>query len=157
MLQQPPNKPNDVIDLLIESVQQVVERADENGVMQRVIEPDNESLYFKTQLINSAAFASCVLKLRWLKNLGTEAYYNMCFERAQVIEKQLDNWYKGYKYSFDAKSSETLRDKHNTQSSLIHIMNRNHMERSITLKGEMGKSMMDGIMGRESQKEDPQN
>lgn len=153
MLQQSPTKANDAIDLLIESVQQVTERIDENGQKQITIEPDNESLWMKTQLVNSP-FAGFILKLRFLRDLADAAKYNMCEARAKVIQSQILDIYKSYKYSIDAKSSETLRDKNNSQSSLFHIVTQNKMERAVTLKGEMSKSLGASIMGREAQREE---
>jgi hypothetical protein len=156
VLQQAPDKVNDLISLLLEAANEIVERKDENGQFQQVVIPDSESIWMQTKMVNSPTFARYVLKLRDLYDLGMAAGDYMCAERATVIQKQVIGKYKSHKYSIDAKSSETLRDKHNSQSSLNHIILRQHQERSVTVKGEAGKSMMDGIMGREAQKEEQQ-
>ena len=73
--------------------------------------------------------------------------------RAVVMTQQIMAIGASFRRSMDAKSSESLRDKLNTQSTLIDKLNRTKSERAITLKGEMKKSFMDGMLGREGQRE----
>jgi hypothetical protein len=140
-----PKQPSDVIDLLFEAVQEIHQKKDENGQMKNVIEPDNESLYWRTLLINNPNFGGCVLEIKKWENLMRTAKDNMCSEVAEVIYKQGMDIAKGYKYAFAGKSSETIRDKHNSQSSLTHLLQRNHMEKTVTLdekvKGGLAKSL----------------
>ena len=151
MLQEGPSKANDLIDLLTEAAQLVVE-TDENGVKKKEIIPDNESLWMQTKMVNSPTFARYILKLRDLYDLAANAKDNMCAERAKVISDQILAKYKSHKYSIDSKSSETLRDAHNTQPSLNHLVVKQHTDRSITLKEEAGRSLADSLLGREKQK-----
>lgn len=152
MLQEGPSKANDLIDLLTEAAQLVVE-TEENGVKKKEIIPDNESLWMQTKMVNSPTFARYILKLRELYDLAANAKDNMCAERAKVISDQILAKYKSHKYSIDSKSSETLRDAHNSQSSLNHIILRQHQERSITIKEQAKSSLGDSIMGREKQQQ----
>ena len=151
MLQEGPSKANDLIDLLTEAAQLVVE-TDENGVKKKEIIPDNESLWMQTKMVNSPTFARYILKLRDLYDLAANAKDNMCAERAKVISEQILAKYKSHKYSIDSKSSETLRDAHNTQPSLNHLIVKQHTDKSITLKEEAGRTLADSLMGREKQK-----
>lgn len=151
MLQEGPSKANDLIDLLTEAAQLVVE-TEENGVKKKEIIPDNESLWMQTKMVNSPTFARYILKLRDLYDLAANAKDNMCAERAKVISDQILAKYKSHKYSIDSKSSETLRDAHNTQPSLNHLVVKQHTDRSITLKEEAGRSLADSLLGREKQK-----
>jgi hypothetical protein len=140
-----PKQPSDLIDLLFEAVQEINQAPDENGQMQNVIEPDNESLYWRTLLINNPNFGGCVLEIKKWENLMRTAKDNMCEEVAAVLLRQGMAIAKGYKYAFAGKSSETLRDKHNAQSSLTHILQRNHVEKTVTVdekvKGGLAKSL----------------
>lgn len=77
-------------------------------------------------------------------------------QRAEVMSNQIMDIVTSYKRSTDAKSSESLRDKHNTQSTLIDKINRGKIERAITLKGEAKASMMDGFMGKDGNREEEQ-
>lgn len=151
MLQEGPSKPNDLIDLLTEAAQLVIE-TEENGIKKKEIVPDSESLWMQTKMVNSPTFARYILKLRELYDLAANAKDNMCAERAKVLEEQILAKYKSHKYSIDAKSSETLRDAHNSQNSLNHIIVKQHTDRSITMKEEAGRAFGDMIMGREKQK-----
>ena len=151
VLQEGPAKANDLIDLLTEAAQLVVE-TEENGVKKKEIIPDNESLWMQTKMVNSPTFARYILKLRDFYDLAANAKDNMCEERAKVIADQILAKYKSHKYSIDSKSSETLRDAHNTQPSLNHLVVKQHTDRSITLKEEAGRSVGDMLMGREKQK-----
>lgn len=151
MLQEGPSKANDLIDLLTEAAQLVVE-TEENGIKKKEIIPDNESLWMQTKMVNSPTFARYILKLRELYDLAANAQHNMCAERAKVVSDQIIAKYKSHKYSIDSKSSETLRDAHNSQPSLNHLVVKQHTDRSITMKEEAGRSVGDMLMGREKQK-----
>lgn len=151
MIPQAPKQPNDVIDLLIESVQRIQEIEDEHGHTKRVLEPDNESLYWRTLLINNPNFGGCVLEVKNWQSLAEEAFDNMCAEPALILRKQMLDKANGYKHAFASKSSETIRDKHNSQSSLTHILQRNHMEKTVTLENKVKKGGLQalGIGGRD--------
>ena len=153
MLQQAPDKVNDLISLLLEAANEVVEKKDENGQLQQVVIPDSESIWMQTKMVNSPTFARYILKLRDLYDLGMAAGDYMCADRAIVIQKQVIGKYKSHKYSIDAKSSETYKDPHNTQDSLVHIISKNKIVRQYDVKGERSQSFIDGILHRDSQKD----
>ena len=67
--------------------------------------------------------------------------------------KQILDIVMAYRYSVDAKSSESRRDKHNTQSTLIDRLLRYKVEKQYTLKDEGKKAFFDGFLGREKDKE----
>jgi hypothetical protein len=150
-----PRQPNDVIDLLCESVQQVKERYDENGNMQLILEPDNESLYWRTMLINNPNFGGCVLEVKNWQGIADSAEDNMCVEPARILKRQMLAISDGYKYAFASKSSETIRDRNNSQSSLTHILQRNHMEKTVTIEDKMKKGLGEsiGLGGRDDQQQ----
>lgn len=141
MIPHSPKQPSDVIDLLFEAVQEIKQKKDENGQMVNVIEPDNESLYWRTLLINNPNFGGCVLEIKKWENLMRTAKDNMCSEVAAIIFEQGMAIAKGYKYAFAGKSSETIRDKTNSQASLTHLLQRQHIEKSITIDEKVKKGL----------------
>ena len=151
MLQNNQDNPTNLIDLLTEAAQIVIESSDENGRAKKEIIPDTESLWMQTKMVNSPTFARYILKLRNLYDLAENAKDNMCAERAETIKAQILAQYKSHKYSIDSKSSETLRDAHNSQSSLNHILLRQHQERSITVKDLAKSGLSDAILGKKKQ------
>ena len=156
MLQQAPDKVNDLISLLLEAANEVVDRKDENGQMQQVVIPDSESIWMQTKMVSYPGFGRYIKKIRRMYDLGINAGNYMCAERAAVMTVQVLGEYKSHKYSIDSESSRTLRDKNNAQSSLNHLVLRQHSDRTVTVKGEAGRTMIDGIMGREVQKDEQQ-
>ena len=153
MIPNSPKQPSDVIDLLFEAVQEIKEKKDENGQMQNVVEADNESLYWRTLLINNPNFGGCTLEVKKWENLMRTAKDNMCSEVAAVIFEQGMAISKGYRYAFAAKSSETIRDKHNSQSSLTHLLQRNHMEKTVTIDEKVKGGIAQSIGLRKDEEE----
>ena len=58
---------------------------------------------------------------------------------------------QSYMYSMDSKSSESIRENGSAQSTLIDKIARNKIERSYSVKGEKGKSLLDSLLGKESE------
>ena len=147
MLQQGPPKPNDAIDMIMQSVERVVTSEDDNGQIVQTMVPDNWSLWWKTQMVNHPIFARLAYKVCKLENLARNLKYSMCAERAAVMETQIMGYVAAIKYSIDAKSSETIRDKDNSQTNLMFLMNRQHMEVTKTFKGDMKEAGRMGFLG----------
>lgn len=147
MIPPQPPKNADALDLISQSVERRVEHKDKSG--QIIIEnlPDNLSLWWKSQIVNSPHFAAFAFELMTLANLGKEAYNNMSPEMAMVLEKEINDTVAAYMYSVDAKSSETVRDSQNIQSSLVHLLVRDHMERTVTLKDGLGEKSRLAFLG----------
>ena len=59
-----------------------------------------------------------------------------------------------YRRSIDAKSSESQRNAQNSQSTLIDKINKNKVERVYTMKDQAKKSLFDGFLGREREKDE---
>ena len=147
MLQQGPPKPNDAIDMIMQSVERLVTTKDENGQMVQTMVPDNWSLWWKTQMVNHPLFARLAYKVNRLINLANNLHHSMCAERAAVMKEQIMGQVMAILYSIDAKSSETIRDKDNSQTNLMFLMNRQHMEVTKTFKGDMKEAGRMGFLG----------
>jgi len=144
---------NDLIDIIIEASQTIEQIEEADGKYKKVLQLDPEKIYWKTHIVNSPTFSQLVFQLKELEGHGAQAFHFMHRNRALVINQQIDEKVKNYKYAIDAKSSESLRDEHNTQSTLIDKINRNKIEKAYTVKGDMKKSFMDGLLGREAEQE----
>lgn len=137
----------DVIDLLVDACQTVdiVQSPDGSYSKQLILDP--EKAWWKTQLVNSPTFGMFAKVLRNLEGMAEDAKNNMSAPRAQVLAEQLLRYCLDYRYSIDAKSSETLRDKNNTQPSLIDKMQRSNTPHAFNPKDEVKKSLFQGWVG----------
>ena len=145
----------DALDFLTDACSEIIDvEQDGRIVKQQILNTDK--VYYKTQMVNSPHFSRFVLELENFKGMADQCFNNMSRPRANVIAKQILSYVNSFKLSIDAKSSESLRDNLNTQSTLIHNILSNKVERSITLKGEAKKSFMNGFLGRDGQEESPQ-
>jgi len=144
---------NDLIDIIIEASQTVEEVEEADGKFKKVLQLDPEKIYWKTHIVNSPTFAQFVFQLKEFQELSRQGFHFMHRNRALVLAQQIEAKVKNYRYAIDAKSSESLRDMNNTQSTLIDKINRNKIEKAYTVKGDAKKSFMDGLLGREAEQE----
>jgi len=144
---------NDLIDIIIEGSQTIEEVEQADGKRQKQLVLDPEKIYWKTHIVNSPTFARLVFELKEFEHLSIQAFNFMYRARALIFAEQIAEIVKSFKYSIDAKSSESIRDINNTQSTLIDKINRNKIEKAYTIKGEAKKSFMDGLLGREAENE----
>lgn len=140
---------NDLVDIMIEAckTQQEVETEDGKKHIEMVL--DSEKVWWKTQSVNSPTFSRLTYELKTFESKAIQCFNHMAKDRANVLANQILDIGKNYRCAIDAKSSESLRDKHNNQPTLIDKINRNKVERAITIKDEVGRSMMDGLLGKE--------
>ncbi len=144
---------NDVMDLLVDACQTVenVQNLDGTYSITHVLDP--EKAWWKTHLVNSPTFARFAYELKEFERMGKEAFFFMPADRARVLQMQIQEIGKDWRYSIDAKSSESLRDNLNSQATLLDKMQKNKIEKAYTLKGDLKKSMMDGWLGREVERD----
>jgi hypothetical protein len=145
---------NDAMDLIVDACQKEEIVAGIDGKLVRTHVLDPEIAWWKTHLVNSPTFARFAYELKEFERLGADAQYNMPASRAELISIQIKEIGRDFRYSIDAKSSETLRDQHNSQASLLDKLQKNRVEKAYTLSGEAKRSLWDGIMNRESQASD---
>jgi len=142
---------NDAIDFLADAAQEVKKMPDATGLMIDQLVLDPKQIYYETRIVDTNKLGGFVFELECLDGLREQCYFNMTSERADVCTPIIAALVKHYKYSMDAKSSETRRDKHNAQSSLIDKLVRNKQERIISLKGEAKNTFMDAIRGKQAE------
>ncbi len=151
MIPQQNKEHNDLIDIIIEASQNIEEIETEEGKFTKQLILDPERIYWKTHIVNSPTFARFVYELKELEHLAIQCKNHMSWKRAEVIMNQIKNLVSSFKYSIDAKSSESLRDKNNTQSTLIDKINKNKIERAYTISGDTKKSIWQGLVGRDAE------
>lgn len=147
MLQQGPPKPQDAVDMIMQSVERLVNGIDENGQKTQTMVPNNWSLWWKTQMAASPVFARFAYKLNKMITKANTLHHSMCVARANVIKEQIMGFVEAYMYSIDSMSSITVRDKDNSQSNLNHLLLRQHMEVTKTFKGDLKEAGRLGFMG----------
>ena len=144
---------NDVMDLLVDACQSIETVQNPDGSLTKQLILDPQKAWWKTHLVNSPTFARFAFELLEFERLAGDAVYNMCEERARVLIQQILSIGQAFRYSIDAKSSESLRDKQNTQATLLDKMQKNKIERAYTLKGDAKKSMFDGFLSRDAEQD----
>jgi len=144
---------NDLIDILTDACMTIQQVRLPNGEIENQLVQDPKKVWYKTHIINSPTFGRCAFELETLDGMRVQAYNHMSRPRAIVVDGQLEGIVKAFQYSIDAKSSESLRDKNNTQSTLIDKINRNKIEKAYTVKGETTKTFMHGLLGRDGDRE----
>lgn len=144
---------NDVIDFIADACQIVEEVETPDGRIEKQLMIDPEKAYWKTHKVNSPTFARFVFELKNFQSLAIQCFNRMSRERAVVLARQIMDQTLNFKYSIDAKSSESLRDKNNTQMTLIDTLIKNKIERAYTVKDEAKKSFWQGMVGKDAERD----
>jgi len=147
-------KYNDLIDIIIESAKKTVDVDQKDGTVLKQPIIDEEIIWWKTGSVNSYTFSRFAFELKEFERTAVEAFTHMCKERARIFAHQVIDIGTSYRRSIDAKSSETLRNKDNSQSSLIDKINRNKIEKVYTAKGNMKQSALDSLLHKDKTKDD---
>lgn len=146
-------KYNDLIDIIVEAAKQVKQKREVDGTLTDYVSVDSEIVWWKTGSINSPSFSRMALELKEWERMSEECYSNMTKARAEQYSAIITKIGLSYRRSIDAKSSENMRDRINSQSTLIDKINRNKVEKVYTAKGELKRSALDAIMGRDKAKD----
>lgn len=143
---------SDFIDLLTTAVSKQKKYQD-NGIERTELEINTKELGYKLQMVSSNTYARFVFMKERLESLAIDVYNYMEPEKADVISGQVMRLVDAYGYSTDAKSSETLRDKHNSVSSLLHILNSKSTERKVTISEDVKKGGFAAMFGGSAKKQ----
>ena len=153
MLGEDEQKRNDAIDFLIDGMQDIIKVEQPDGSYKLETRFNPEIAWYKGHMINQP-FGRCALYIKRLEHVAELAENFMFSGRALILKKGIMLIVEEYKRSIDAKSSETWRDKNNSQSALIHLLSRNKTERQITLKEDAKRSILDDWLGKDKNKEE---
>jgi len=146
----------DITSIIKDGMSEVVKVEGPDGIPLDQLRIKAKSAYWKTHNVNYHAFGLAAEAFENLAVLGMDAKYHTSGPRAAVIERQITEYVEDVlKLSIDAKSSESMRDGRNAQTSLVDKYLRNKQERVVDLKGEVSKSMFAGILGqKEAERQD---
>jgi len=144
---------SDLIDVIVKAAHNVEEVKQDDGSIARELVLNPESLWWKTGLINSPTFGRFAFILKEWERQAVDVFDNTYIDRAVEFAKDIMDIGKSFRSSIDAKSSESLRDKNNTQATLVDKIIRKRVERAYTLKGQAGKSVLDGVLGRDQERD----
>ena len=147
-------KHNDLIDLIIQSATKTVNVKGEDGTIFQEQQMDSDSLWWKTHSISANTFGAVAFELKEWERMALQSHENMCEDRANQISHDIMEISQSFRRSIDAKSSESLRDKNNSQSVLIDKVGRNRVEKVYTMKDQVNKSLLSGFLGRDKDRDE---
>ena len=143
---------NDMTDLVLQSVHTAKQVTDDDGKISIIQYLDNMSLWCKTLSVASNTLSQVIFELmEWIRN-GGAAKNNMCVERANEWESEVMAVSESVRKTLDSKSSESMVNKDNKQSTLLDKVNRSSSEKIFTMKENAKGSLWDSIMGKEKDK-----
>lgn len=140
----------DFTTVLKDGMYKAVQVPGKDGRLEQQYVIDSKSAWWKTHFINSYRFG---MMGEYLEDFGSfidTVKYHMSQPMSEVLEIQLKGMYDVMRHAVDAKSSETMSNKNNKQTALGDKYLNNKQERLIDIKGEVGKSITDSIMGKEA-------
>lgn len=144
---------NDLIDVILKASHNVEEVKLDDGTMSKQLIMDPETIWWKTGLINSPTFGRFAFILKEWERQAVDAIDNMYIDRAIELGRDILEIGKSFRRSIDAKSSESIRDRNNTQATLVDKLIRKRIEKAYSVSGESKKGILDGIMGHDKQKD----
>lgn len=143
---------NDTVDIVLQSVQRSKQVEDDDGKITIVQYMDDLALWCKTLSVASNTLSQTIFELMEFIRNGLNARNNMCKERSLLWEHEAIEIAESVKKALDSKSSESIRNKDNSQGTLIDKINRNSVEKIYTMKDTAKKSLWDSILGKEKDK-----
>jgi len=114
---------------------------------------NDNAFWTKMHSVASNTFGHTIYELNEWERTGNDAPRNMCSERAEDIMRDVFEIGQSMRRAIDAKSSESIGiNKTTSNTTILGMMGKNKQERVITLKDQAKKSLLNGFLGRESDK-----
>ena len=153
---QPEGQPkyNDLIDIIIQSSQKTIDVQQKDGSITKEQIIGEDTVWFKAGSVNANTYGRFAFELKEWERLALIVENNMSHPRALQLGHEVMEIGISYRRSIDAKSSESQRNAQNSQSTLIDKINKNKVERVYTMKDQAKKSLFDGFLGREREKDE---
>jgi len=142
---------NDTVDIVFQSVQKTID-IEEDGKIKKIQVMDDLALWAKTLCVASNKLGQLVFEFMEFVRNGMNAEQNMCKERAVLWAEESVEIGESVKKALDSKSSESIKNKDNSQGTLIDKINKNSVEKIYTMKDVAKKSLWDSIIGKEKDK-----
>lgn len=144
------------LDFLSDACKKPVKKIQPDGSFIIEQEVDWKKPYYKLQNINYPGYSRMVFETERLEGMAYDLFNRMAPERARVIFEQIMSYVDSIRYSMDAKSSETVRNKDNTQSNLTNLLTKIRVDRNYSSVEEAKKGVFSGVFG-DKEKDDRQN
>jgi hypothetical protein len=135
------------LDFLSDACKKPVRKPQSDGTFVIEQEVDWKKPYYKLQNINYPGYSRMVFETERLEGMANDLFNRMAPERARVIFEQIMSYVDSIRYSMDAKSSETVRNKDNTQSNLTNLLTKIRVDRNYSTTEEMKKSAFSALFG----------
>lgn len=148
-------KNQDLIDAVITSSQKTIDITQKDGSITKEQMLDDDTIWAKLSHVNSNSYGQAMFELKEWERNGNDAPRNMCAERAADIMHDIKEVGISIRRAFDAKGSETVGiNQQNSQTNLLGMIGKNKQERIYTMKDKAKGSLLDGLMGRQVEKDD---
>jgi hypothetical protein len=146
----------DLLDVILQASQKMVEvdNPDGSGSKLRQPEIDSEIIWWKTLMVNANTLGRFAFKLKEFERLAFEAFQNMSADRARDFAHTVIDIGSSYRRSIDAKSSESMRDKDNSQSTMVDKINRSQVEKIYTAKGQVARGVLESFIHKDKDRDD---
>ena len=145
---------NDLVDLLTTSFQKVIMIENPEGKMEKQLELDTKRAWWQLHSVAANTLGRFALELENFERKAIQSKRHMSKERAEDFSENIMGIVDAYRSTVDAKSSEALSDKNNAIQTLIDKIKSNKIERRYVMKDELKKGMLDGLLGRDREKEE---
>ena len=135
-----------LIDIVMAGAHRVQESVDAEGNVSFASVPDDEVLFWRTQLVGDPTLSSFVVELKELERLGRSSIRHMTKERAAVVTEGVAEIVRSYLVSIASKSAEAMQDDRNSRQTLLDKLSHTKSEQIITTKGDQAKSRITDMM-----------
>jgi len=144
---------NDAIDFITEACNDIVVVTLEDGRKQKQLQINPKKAWWKSLLLNTQNASRFALELEEWERLASLCSRFMSKIKAEDFSTQISEIGLSFRYSLDAKSSESQRNKNNAQATLLDKILRNKQERIVSLKGDAKRSLFDAFVGKEKERQ----
>ncbi len=144
----------DITAILKDGMQKKVYIDKADGTKELMQTVDERSAWWKTHHVASPRFGRMATILEHFLGIGEDTKNHLNIEWATVLKEQILNIGDHYMKGIDAKSSETMKDKNTSQTSLVDKYLKNKQERVVSLKDDAKRGMFEGMFGSKKEDED---
>lgn len=143
----------DFLDFLADACKKVVSVRQKDGTYKEEKLDDWKKTYYKTQLINYQGYSNTVFETERLEGMAYDLFNHMATERAIPVFNQIMRYVESVRYAMDGKSSEVVRGKDNTQSSMTHLLTKVRIDTHHSGMEEAKKTLAESVFGKKKEQQ----
>lgn len=144
----------DLLDVILQAAQVNKDVKNPDGTITQEPQIDPEIIWWKTLMVNANTLGRFAFKLKEFERLAFEAFTNMSADKARDFAHTVIDIGTSYRRSIDAKSSESMRDKENSQSTMVDKINRSQVEKIYTAKGQVARGVLESFIHKDKDRDD---